>query len=189
MAETYWSCAQTKPHAERLAVRNLRRQNFTVFFPFFLAPAGKRQALAVRPLFPNYVFIELEEEQQRWGPINSTWGITRLLTVVTGEDDLGKRRVPCRVPFAGDLRRLQIRGPDQENEPNIIPKGTMCRIVRGAFVERIGLVEMSAVDRVRLLLEVFNREISVYFHTDDIEVLAAPLVDRCQPASSINSST
>ena len=45
---TYWSCAQTHPHREKLALVNLRRRRFTSFFPYFLL-RDRRGRLVIRP--------------------------------------------------------------------------------------------------------------------------------------------
>jgi transcription antitermination factor NusG len=170
----FWACAQTHPRAETLAIRNLRRQHFTCFFPFFLETGRyKRQPkkITVVPVFPSYVFIELADEV-RWAPVNSTTGIKRLLTYI----DDGEYRRPHHVPFIEDLRRMQVRPDGKEESDGHIPIGTICRIVRGVFVEHVGLVEMSSAARVRLLIECFGgREIAVTFDAGDVEVISRPL--------------
>jgi transcription antitermination factor NusG len=126
----------------------------------------------VAPVFPSYVFIELDETTH-WSPINSTYGCKQLLTYLDGPE----YREPHRVPFVDELRRMQIRQPnDKDEDHGRIPIGTMVRIKRGKFVERIGLVEMATAARIRLLIECFGgREIAVTFDAKDIEVINRPL--------------
>jgi transcription antitermination factor NusG len=158
---SYWSCAQTGPRREPLALRNLKRQNFHAFYPLFLA-RDKRGRQAIVPVFPSYVFIELNDETgQNWSPINSTLGVTRLLTRAGGDEIH-----PCRIEFAEALHRMRIR--DNSAEPDLLPVNTRVKIRRGPFAERVALVEMSRHDRVRLILEVFNREIMVEFEIDAV---------------------
>jgi transcriptional antiterminator RfaH len=171
----FWAVAQTHPRTEPLAIRNPRRQHFTCFFPFFLEIGRyKRQPkkITIVPVSPSYVFIELDDEV-RWAPINSTTGIKKLLTYSND----GEYRHPHHVRFIEDLRRMQVRRPDgKEESDGRIPIGTMCRIVRGVFVEHVGLVEMSSAARVRLLIECFGgREIAVTFDAGDVEVISRPL--------------
>lgn len=163
----YWSCAQTHPHHEALALRNLRRQAFTAFYPFFIH-TNRFRRLVVKPVFPGYVFIELDDTLPNWSPINSTLGVKRLLTHSAGSEDLYRK--PAKVPFMDDLRRLRIYHEDAPGE-EVIPPGTTVRIRRGPFAEKVALVAMSTQDRVRLLLEAFNREIVVDFDTESVELV------------------
>ena len=161
----FWGCAQTHLHDEALALRNLRRQRFNAFYPFFLVP-NRFARLAVRPVFPNYVFVELDDEVPNWSPINSTLGIKRLLTQI----GKGEYRRPARIGFVDDIRRLRRRDGVAGGAP-LLPPGTTVRIKRGPFAERVALVEMAAGDRVRLLLEVFSREVAIDFAVDDVQLV------------------
>ena len=164
---TYWSVAQTKPHEEAIALRNLRRQRFEAFYPFVLLP-NRYHRLAVRPVFPGYVFVKLDDDST-WSPINSTLGVRRLLTNAVKESEY---RRPARIPFVEDLRRLRVR-PTGVTE-DTLPAGTVVRIKRGPFAQHMALVHMSVEDRVHLLLQVFAREISVEFSAADIEIIRRP---------------
>ena len=167
----YWSCAQTKPHEEALAIRNLRRQRFTAFYPFVLLP-NRYHRLAVRPVFPGYVFVELDDKASNWAPINSTLGVRRLLTVAAKDSEY---RQPAHIAFVDDLRRLRVRQPGAGGPAeDTLPAGTTVRIKRGPFAEHIALVHMSVADRVHLLLQVFSREIEVAFSAADVEIIRRP---------------
>lgn len=174
----YWSCAQTHPQAEQTAIRNLRRQRFDAFFPFFLTKLSRFRRLAVRPVFPGYVFIRLDDEHPNWSPIHSTLGIKRLLTHWVSADEY---RRPAKIQFVEDLRRLRIRGA-HAGEQEVLPPGTEVRIRRGPFAERVALVDMATTERVRLLLEVFGREVSVEFGVDDIVLVRRPTAALYQVA-------
>lgn len=166
---TFWAAAQTYPRFESIAVRNLRRQNFSCFFPFFLT-RNRYRHYAVHPAFPGYIFIELDHDTNNWSPINSTVGVIRLLTMPTRDEYLR----PCVVDFVDDLRRLRICQPDRP-EADILPLGTMVRIKSGPLAEKTALVEMATRERVRLLVQLFNREIAAEFSVNDLETMARPL--------------
>lgn len=174
----YWSCAQVHPHQEGLSQRNLRRQQFTAFFPYFLL-CNRYRKLAVKPVFPGYIFIQLDDQIQNWSPINNTLGVKRLLTHSAD----GEYRKPARVRFLDNLRRLRICSDDPSSGRDAIPIGTTVRIRRGPFAERVALVAMSNADRVKLLLEAFNREVVVEFDSEAIEVVRRSLDN--QPAIGI----
>jgi transcriptional antiterminator RfaH len=171
----YWACAQTKPRQEEIALRNLQRQNFTVFYPFFMVPRTRHgiasgQYLA-KPAFPSYVFVQLDDDYINWSPINFTLGVRRLLTYAESEDKEAYR-FPCRANFVEDLWRVRVMPSDRP--PDLIPVGTTVKITRGPFAEKIALVTLSSEDRVRVLLEVFNREVMLEFDVDAVERITRP---------------
>jgi transcriptional antiterminator RfaH len=175
----YWSVAQTHVGQEALAVRNLRRQQFECFYPLLLVERRPLRRLAVKPVFAGYVFVRLDPEVPNWSPINSTLGVRRLLTQL-GKGG-GDYRKPAAVPFVEELRRLGIHhetGAGGPAEP-ALPAGTMVRIKRGPFSQHTALVQMSTAERVKLLLQVFSREIEVEFAASAVEVIRRPLGGAC----------
>jgi transcriptional antiterminator RfaH len=173
----YWACAQTHPRQEEIALRNLRRQNYTSFFPFFLLPPqscrnGNPGQYLAKPAFPGYVFVELDDRLVDWSPINFTLGIRRLLTYL---DEASEYRVPCRADFVDGLRRIRILQSDRPG-PDLIPVGTYVKIKRGAFAEKAALVEMSTEKRVGVMLEMFNQHVTVEFDVAAVERITRPVV-------------
>jgi transcriptional antiterminator RfaH len=68
-----WYLIQTKPKQEAVAQKNLSDQNYTVFCPKAIIK-GKTV-----PLFPRYLFIELDDKSQNWTPIRSTRGVANFV--------------------------------------------------------------------------------------------------------------
>ena len=162
----FWACAQTHPRNEQLAVRNLHRQRFTAFYPFFLVK-NRFSRMTVQPVFPSYVFVELDDDVLNWPPINYTTGVKQLLTCTSTHE----YRHPAHIGFVDSLRRLRIWNQAAESSADRIPVGTMVKITRGPFAQKVGLVEMSTHDRVRLLMDAFNRTCSVDFDVTAVEAL------------------
>ena len=91
----------TKPRLETQAIENLERQGYTCFLPTLniqKVSRGKFRTVT-EPLFPCYVFIQLEHHteeaklySQNWGPIRSTVGVRGLVkfgqTLATLDDGL-----------------------------------------------------------------------------------------------------
>jgi transcriptional antiterminator RfaH len=74
--------AQFKPKCHRIAERNLERQGFQSFLPMqeeTRRVRGKFTAL-MRPLFPGYLFVAFDKARGGWQAVNSTYGITRLVS-------------------------------------------------------------------------------------------------------------
>ena len=76
-----WYAVQTQPNRENLAVTHLERQGFDVWLPRIeRIIRHARQAKRVRrPLFPGYLFINLDLETARWRTINGTVGVKNIV--------------------------------------------------------------------------------------------------------------
>tara|TARA_B100000767_G_C19539831_1_gene440255 strand:+ start:140 stop:649 length:510 start_codon:yes stop_codon:yes gene_type:complete len=77
-----WTILQFKPHAHTLAQKNLNQQGFKTFLPLENVTKYKNQQFisTQRPLFPGYMFVAFERENMFWHKINSTYGVSKLLT-------------------------------------------------------------------------------------------------------------
>ena len=89
-----WFVVQTQPRAEAKAKRHLINQGFTTYLPVYRRRVrhARRSEIALRPLFPGYLFVRLDPEQQRWRSINGTAGVRQILT-----DGNSPRYVPDRI--------------------------------------------------------------------------------------------
>ena len=68
-----WYLIQTKPQQEAIATQNLSNQGFNVFFPKAVIKNK------TTPLFPGYLFIELDDKKQNWTPVRSTKGVANFV--------------------------------------------------------------------------------------------------------------
>ena len=68
-----WYLIQTKPRQEEVARQNLTNQSFETYLPKFDI-SGK-----YIPLFPGYIFIQLDDKSQNWTPIRSTKGVSNFV--------------------------------------------------------------------------------------------------------------
>lgn len=168
----YWACALTYPRQEKIALANLERQHFKAFYPYFMVPGPSRHSTAqiARAAFPSYIFVELDDRLYNWSPINFTLGIRRLLTYAGAIDEY---RRPCKADFVDTLWNMRILQTDRG--PDLLPIGTSVKIMRGPFSERVALVEMSTATRVKVLLEVFNRDIHLEFAIEAVEQVMRPV--------------
>src|SRR5690554_1682526 len=76
-----WYVVNTRPHNECRAEMNLRRQGFNVWLP--VLERSRRHARRIEtvraPLFPGYLFIELDLSRDNWWPVNGSYGVRSLL--------------------------------------------------------------------------------------------------------------
>jgi transcription elongation factor/antiterminator RfaH len=159
-----WFAVKVQPRREALAELHLKKQGFETFAPKIVAPriAAARSARALRstaglaPLFPGYLFVQLDLGVQRWRSINGTIGVSYL--VQFGD-------APAAAPI-GLVEGLRARtgASSQINFDEDLTIGDSVRIVGGAFDGWIGrLKECDARGRVAVLLEAFATQKAVRF--------------------------
>ena len=77
-----WYALQHKPAQGDRAVQHLQNQDITCFYPKVAVEkikAGKR-IQRLEPLFPGYVFVNLEQSDPMWAKLRSTRGILRIVS-------------------------------------------------------------------------------------------------------------
>ena len=83
---TSWYIVQFKPNSHKIALRNLQRQGFETFLP--MHEVARRTAVkfetVIRPLFAGYMFVACDPKKAPWRQINSTFGISRILSFAEG---------------------------------------------------------------------------------------------------------
>jgi transcriptional antiterminator RfaH len=85
-----WYLVYTKPQSEQKAKVHLEEQGFETYLPLFRTrKTRKKNSDAVKPLFPGYLFLFLDEQEDNWAPIRSTPGVSRLVRFGT---------MPAKVP-------------------------------------------------------------------------------------------
>ena len=162
-----WYVAHTQPNAESNAVTHLSRQGFTTYLPRYLKRRrhARRIEIVSAPLFPRYLFVEIDVAVQRWRSIYSTIGVSQL--VCTGDTP---------TPVSDQIISL-LKGRENENgliELERRPKfkvGDEVRVLDGVFSDCFGLYDgMSDRDRVTILIDLLGRKVRVQV---DAEVVAA----------------
>ena len=151
-----WCVVNARPHQEERAEHNLLKQGFRAWLPVMMrSRRHARRIETVRtPVFPGYLFVDLDLERDAWGRINNTFGVRRLLT-----DNACPQVLPDG--FVAALR--ESIGTDGLCTPAAdgLKAGTTVRIVSGPFVDCLATVTALAPgDRVRLLLNVLGGHVS-----------------------------
>ena len=79
---TAWYVVHTKPRQEGRALENLQNQGFTCYLPTMQVQKLRNQRVQVvtEPMFSRYLFIQLDDQTQNWGPIRSTLGVSKLVS-------------------------------------------------------------------------------------------------------------
>ena len=79
---TAWYVVHPKPRQETRAFENLQNQGFHCFLPTMQVQKLRNQKVQTitEPMFSRYLFIQLDDTTQNWGPIRSTLGVSRLVS-------------------------------------------------------------------------------------------------------------
>lgn len=160
-----WYVAYTQQGSEILAEGQLANQGFKAYLPRCVKTVrhARKSRRIIAPLFPRYIFIQIDLSAQRWRSINGTRGISYLLS-------MGDR--PSPVP-AGVVEEIMKRS-DENNVieiPTELPyeTGESIEITAGAMVDQVGkFVRVDARQRVVMLLNLLGREIEVHVESESV---------------------
>ena len=153
-----WYLIKTKPQQEAIATQNLTNQNFNVFFP--KAVINNKTT----PLFPSYLFIELDDKTQNWTPIRSTKGVSNFVRF-----GLSFAKVPNQIINLIKTQQQQTI----EKMINICShhKGDYLEIQTGAFKGQQAIFQnYNSSDRVTVLLKLIGQQQAITL--DQREVIA-----------------
>ena len=147
-----WYLCQLKPQRHKLALRNLHRQGFEVFLPLVEETRRRGSGFATerRPLFPGYIFVQVDLSKEDWQRINSTSGVSRIVS-------FGDR--PAAVPeeiVAGLLERADEDGLVANSSRAQV--GSEVKLTTGPFADFVARIELIEPDRrIWVLIELLGR--------------------------------
>lgn len=164
-----WYVAQLKPNGHAKATANLNKQGFETFMPMRRKTVrhARQSRDVLRPIFPGYLFIRFGAERSDWRKINSTFGVSSLISF--------EKALPAVVPDKL-MEGLQARC----DETNVLQPlddlkvGESVKMMSGAFGDFIGEIEtFVADDCVRLLLDFMGQATRVDIPRADLERVSA----------------
>jgi transcriptional antiterminator RfaH len=100
-----WIVINTHVNQEHIAIENLVRQNFAVYCPMLLKRRShaRRVEQVRRPLFPGYMFADVDPGRDNWRPILSTAGVRSVVR-------FGQNFGSVDGSFISELRSLEQDG-------------------------------------------------------------------------------
>ena len=154
---TKWFLVYTKSKEEQRAKKNLENQGFQIFLPMItLAKKNQAKSITLQAMFPRYLFIKINAEQDNWTLIKSTRGVSHLVI-------FGQRfaEIPNKV-----ITYLKS-GADENGifRPKIMKKefkkGDKLVIEKGIFKDQEAtFLSKKSKERVRILLRFVNHLIT-----------------------------
>lgn len=164
-----WFVANTHARSEGKAKFNLERQGFEVYLPRYLKKRShaRRIDYVPKPLFPRYLFVGLDMESARWRAVNSTFGISNLVT--NGTTPLG---VPQHI-IDSIRSREDADGWVSMVQPLSYRRGDKVQIKSGPLTDQVGLFDcVDDSERIFILLDLMGRMVKVRVDAEQIGALA-----------------
>jgi transcriptional antiterminator RfaH len=154
--EPRWYVVQTRPNCESRAIFHLERQGYRIFCPRVVRTVrhARKTRRVLAPLFPNYLFTQMDVAYEPWRHVNSTCGVSRLIA---------RGDVPQPVA-RGVVEALQERiAEDGAVDWKLSFKlGQQVQIAEGCFADFVGTLEhLDGSGRARVLLDLLGRSVSV----------------------------
>ena len=147
-----WYAVQTQPNRENLALEHLKRQGFSVWMPLCerIIRHARKSKRVRRPLFPGYLFINLDVETAQWRSINGTIGCNRIVS-------FGQWPAPVAAQFIDALQNIEANeGLVAVNVGALLP-GQDVEILPGSMAGTIAkLLSLEAGDRVTVFLNMLG---------------------------------
>jgi transcription elongation factor/antiterminator RfaH len=156
-----WYVVHSRPRAESRAVVHLEMQGYRVFCPRYRKAVrhARKAGTVLAPLFPSYLFLHFDIARDQWRAINGTPYVARL--IMQGE-------TPQPVP-RGIVEPLlcRMRGDGTIDWTQAFKIGQVVRLANGPFADFVGtLAHLDAAGRVRVLLDLLGRSVSVALRSD-----------------------
>jgi len=162
--EIIWVLIYTKAKEEKKANENLQKQGFKTFLPL-ISPNNKNSEFkSLVPVFPRYLFAQINFELDNWTAIKSSYGVSRI--VMFSEEFTS---IPNSI-----IKLIQDKLDESgiyKEDVSVVDyqKGDHVSIKEGGFagIDAIFLSKKSK-DRVRLLLKLLNSSVITEISTSDI---------------------
>lgn len=153
-----WFTVLTKPRQERVAEEHLSRQGFECYLPRAWNPSQKlpSQNPRVEPLFPRYVFVQANPQQQSVASVNFTRGVSKLVK-------FGSLLIQVPEWVIGGLKRAtdSLTGLVQIERPEF-QAGDRVEVFDGPFSGLRGIFQATdGESRAILLLDLLGKENAV----------------------------
>lgn len=162
-----WYVMYTKPRQEAVALENLQRQNYTVFYPQARVQKrkpGKGTVQVVEPLFPRYMFVSLEMGVSDFSKLRSTKGCVDLVKFGGKASTVPLELIELIQGQAGEDAVLDF------SAFNSLEVGGAVRVAEGPFEGLLGTIaSQKSEQRVIVLLNVLGGERSVELKRNQLD--------------------
>ena len=160
-----WFILQFKSNSHHLAAKNLNRQGFETFLPLHDTTSRRlsRFKNSSNPLFPGYMFVKFDRAEFKWHKINSTYGVSRLITfnsILKSIPTIFVDHLMKRYDLSGKLLPIQK-----------LKKGDQVEVLKGPFANFIATVEKYEADqRIWIFMDLMGRKTKITTPSDALKL-------------------
>lgn len=159
-----WFAVNTQPSAELKACMHLRNQGWQVFNPLLARSvrSARRSRNVLRPLFPGYIFVNLDTGVHQWRSVDGTIGVRCLVKA-------GDMPLPVPKGIVETLQSMTLENGQFVFKSTLRP-GDKVRFLTGPFSELVGTLEhMSDRGRVQVMLSLLGRQTQVITNSEALQ--------------------
>ena len=160
-----WYLLQLKPNSHRIAERNLNRQGFKTFLPMQEVTRRKASHFVndLKPLFPGYIFVSFDSEIDAWRKINSTMGVSRLVSFGSEPKALPTQLV------SGLMMRCDENG--KLLPPNTLREGDSVEVLTGPFAKFVATVDsIDPEQRIWVIMDYMGQKTRIQIASDQLRL-------------------
>lgn len=159
-----WYAGYTKCNHERVVNKILHDKGINTFLPEIIVPSRRnnRKILIKRPLFRNYLFIELDEIRDTWMKVFRTPGLARIC---------GNGR-PTAIPDEDiDSIKIFIRSDRNIYPLPFLHVGARVQVISGPLTGAIGILvkEDRKKRRLSVSVELMGQSVVVSLFDDEVK--------------------
>lgn len=160
-----WYAAYTKFNHENVVKKLLDDKGIDTFLPKIIVPSRRkdRKILITRPLFPNYLFVELNEVRENWLKTFRTPGLARIC---------GNNGRPTPIPDE-DIESIRLFVTSDRNLYPLpyLQIGSKVQVISGPLTGAIGILIKEDHKRRRLVisLELMGQSVAASLFDDEVK--------------------
>lgn len=164
-----WYVVYCQAKNESLARDQLEKQGFDAYLPLYKKMVTHARQVHERhvPLFPRYLFVSFNVDEQQWRSVNSTKGIVGLVNF--------NHEKPVAVPdtIIQQLRATEVNDLVSLAALELFKSGEPVRILEGAFKGHVALYQkMNDKQRVEVLIHFLNQDVRLQLPVYAVEKAA-----------------
>lgn len=152
-----WHLIYSKAQQEGIARINLEQQNYPVYLPMCWVQKRVRGVYRTitEPMFPRYLFVQLDALKDDWGPIRSTRGVSHLVRFGTEV----ARVNPQLIQFLRNAEQKLVDPQSVKKNKDLFHKGQRVLVSEGPFVGYEALYqEKRGANRCKILLDLVGKD-------------------------------
>ena len=145
-----WLVAQIKPNMLKKVIFNLKLQSFQYFAPEYEETIrnGNSFKKVKKLLFPGYIFIKVNLEQNNYQAVNFTSGISTIIKKSNGKPGVVSNKF---------IEELKKNVSNKTSSKNILQPGLKIKFIKGPFTGYIGkILTLEKDSRIRILFDLIE---------------------------------